>query len=224
MRKQILVISLLLIFFVNWGHPAAAQFKLGAQLGYGLAKYSKPAGDEEVISTDIKEWTTYLAGNYTYNDLLLTGFYRSGQAWDGPLKHSLAQICANYSILEEDLLQVYAGLGYQFLHARLEHPDPGSEGKFEPRSNSFLGQVIVAIDVMENLEAITTITAAPRLTWNLDTPNGAGNSFNYSLDLIYDFKDEYGLRFGLMGGNYKIRDLKIKTSYTGANLGLTWHF
>lgn len=234
MRKY-LVFSLLLISIFSVANPVHAQLNVKTQLGYGT-NHSSILGEK---INQIPEWSTLVGGSYAYEDLLFTGMYHGAHGLkEGRLGRSTAQLSADYLAVNEEALRVYGGLGYQLLGIRIQHPDIEDNENLKFSGSGFVGQAVVKIDIAEHFKAQATITGTPWFKWSY-TQDGytttnidKGRSFNYQVDLVYDFNPEYGIQLGLMGGSYGIPKFEFKenlveqtsASFTGINAGVVWRF
>lgn len=223
---------LLCLAFFGLSGPAQAELVVGAQLGYGSMSYSKVLG---FPSSKTGEWSGLLSANFEYEDLLFTGLYQYARgAEESKNSRNLAQVSANYRFLEQDILRVYGGVGYQFLDNRLKHPDLEGGERVGLTGHGFAAQAVVGIQINEQLRTAAVITGNPWLEWSFSTKDdiklnvARGASFTYQLDLTYSFSQDLGLHLGLAGGNLKIPAFsdygETKATYGGICLGVTKAF
>jgi len=237
MPKRFWFVSLSIIIFLSavLTPTIFAEVVAGVQLGYGSTTYSKILGTEELKAT---EWTDRIWIQATHEDLLFTGLYQGAHSFKGQgLDRTLAQVGANYLFFNQDALQVYGGLGYQFLNTRIENSKVESGKKSTFSGHGFVGQAIVAIPVSDEIRTAVTITGNPWSKWSFKqgttTEAGiVGPSFVYQLDVTWDFSEDLGAHLGLLGGSFSIpsftygTDTKQATqgSFTGISLGVTHRF
>lgn len=234
MRKG-LVFSLLLISLLCMADPVSAQLNVRTQLGYGISNSS-------ILGTEIDqvaEWSTLVTTTYSYEDLLFGAMYHGAHGLkESRLGRSTMQLSANYQAVNEEALRVYGGLGYQLLGVRIKHPDVENNDNLKFSGRGFVGQAVVEIDIAENFRAQATITGTPWFKWDYsqggitDSNIDKGSSFNYQVDMAYDFNPEYGIQLGLMGGSYGIPKFEFQHnpmeqtngSFTGISAGVVWRF
>ena len=239
MRKGFLVHALpmlILCCLVPLPHTASAQLLAGVHVGYGRTNYSQVLGEKNLTNT---EWSSGVWANYRHEDLLFTGFYHGSLGLqDFKSSRHLAHIGASYRFLEEDMLQVYGGLGYQLLSTRFDTPqvDKGNVNTFT--GHGFTGQVVVDIAITEELRTMATVVANPWVKWAHQTNNitdgniDSGHAFLYKLELFYDFSTDFGAHLSVLGNTYRVpsfsRDTgdigETKSSSVSVNLGVTRHF
>jgi len=217
-RKSFKLTCLTLLLLTLFTFPADAGFKLSPQLGFGVTSFRGALSGNENYRAN--EWLTRLTFTYEHKDLLFTGEYHSGNGLgEGRPGRVVAEIGANYLILQDDILRVYGGIGYQHLKVAPPHANLSLTG------GDFVGQALVAIEILDELDATLTVKGSPWLKWP-EAGGKKGGSFAYDLSLAYDFKEEYGLRLGLLGGRYQIplEGKSTSAAFTGVNLGLIWRF
>jgi hypothetical protein len=224
------LLILCLVLLLSQG--ASAQLQAGVHLGYGRNSYSSILGEKNVAHT---EWSSGVWADYYHEDLLLTGFYQGSLGLkDFKSSRHLGHIGAAYRFLEDDMLQVYGGLGYQLLSTGLNAPqiDEGKVNTFT--GHGFSGQVVVGIDISDEFRTIAMVAASPWARWSHQADNvtdaniKAGHSFLYKLELYYDFSEEFGAHFSILGNTYRVPEFKeiseTRSSSVSFNLGVTRHF
>lgn len=233
MRKQLLfILCILLILALMHPTSASAELIAGVQVGYGNTSYSKVLGSEIPSNT---EWLSNVWTNYNYNDLLFSALYQGSLGLKGSKdSRNLVQVGAAYRLLEEDVMRVYGGLGYQFINNRFENAKVEGGKRSTLNGSGFVGQVAVDFPISEQFQAKATFTGNPWLKWTFNqdgvtTSNiKAGSSFVFHLDLIYDFSESLGVHLGVLGGTYGVPAFSGKgatnASYKSINLGVTSRF
>lgn len=231
------VLSLLIMFcLLLTPQIATAQLLAGVELGYGKTSYSTILDTKNITTS---EWSAGIWANYTHEDLLFAGLYQGSLGvQDFQSNRSLAHIGANYLFLEEDLLRIYGGLGYQLVSTRLNTPEIDSGNINTFTGHGFTGQVVVDIAITDDLKTSATLVAVPWTKWshNVDKITTAdidsGHTFIYKLEIGYDFSTDFGVQVSILGNSYKVPDFTrnqtevggAKSSSTSVNLGLTRHF
>lgn len=225
------VLAILALSLLGLTQPVSAELTARAQLGYGTASYEQVLGSESIEATD---WSGRFSVSFAYEDLLFTGLYQySHSLQEKNISRNLGQIGANYLFLEQEILRVYGGLGYQYLYNRFDHPSVEGGVPTSLSGRGFVGQAVVQIAIDDSIHTTATVTGSPWLKWtfhqDLTTDSiDPGPSFTYQLDLSYDFSDDLGLQLGLLGGTFKVPafDEKgaTKAGYTGIHLGVTKQF
>lgn len=234
MRKPFLILgfTVLVLFTLIMPHTASAQLLAGAQVGYGSTDYQKVLGKEVPTNT---EWSSTIWAKYHHNDLLFTGLYQGALGLkDSKENRNLVQVGAKYRVLQEEMMNVYGGLGYQFINNRFENPNIESGKRSTLNGNGFIGQVLVEFDISEQLQATASFTANPWLQWAFgqsgitDSNIKSGSSFVFQLDILYELNSDLGLYLGLLGGSYRVPEFATKgatqANYKNINLGVTHRF
>ena len=239
MHKRFLVHALpilILCCFLLVPHSAFAQLLAGVHLGYGRTSYDQVLGEKNLTNT---EWSSGVWANYRHEDLLFTGFYQGslGLQEFNASRH-LAHIGANYRFLEEDMLQVYGGLGYQLVSTRFSTPQVDSGKRNTLTGHGFSGQVVVDIAITDEFRSRATVIANPWTKWAhaadgvTDTNIDSGHAFVYKLELYYDFSTDFGAHLSVLGNTYQVPGFsrgnmeigETKSSAVSINLGVTRHF
>jgi hypothetical protein len=239
MSKRLFLVSVTIVIFLTslyLSPTASAELTAGVQLGYGATTYSEILGDKSLKAT---EWSDRLWVNLAKDDLLFTLLYQGAHSLKGQgVNRTVAQVGANYLFLNEAALQVYGGLGYQFLNARVENANVEDAQKSTFTGHGFVGQVVLAIPVSEQVRTTATITGNPWMKWSFNQGDVTDHnlkmapSFVYQLDLTYDFSEDLGAHLGLLGGSFKVPEFTFsgkakgatKASFTGISLGVTHRF
>lgn len=218
-------------------HVASAELVAGVHLGYGRTNYSQVLGQKGVTNT---EWSTGLSAKYDHNDLLFTALYQTSLGLkDFDTSRHLGHVGVSYRFLEEDVLTVYGGLGYQLVSTRFETPQVDDGERHNLLGHGFAGQVVVNIDVSEEFKTTAMIAANPWTRWshtynnkNTEANIDSGNAFIYRLEVMYDFSEELGAHLSVLGNTYSVPSFsrdglpngETKSSSTSVNLGVTRRF
>ncbi len=158
------VLAVLALSLLGSAQPVYAQLTAGAQLGYGSASYGQVLGGE---LEDIKEWSGRFSAAYVYEDLFFTGLYQYAHALqETNITRNLGLVGANYLFLDQEILRVYGGLGYQYLYNRFNHP-PAVEGGVPTAlsGRGFVGQAVVRIEIDPSIHTTATVSGSPWLKW-----------------------------------------------------------
>jgi hypothetical protein len=208
----------------------------GVHLGYGRTNYSQVLGDKNVSST---EWSSGLWASYNHEDLLFTGVYQASLGLkEFDASRHLGHVGVSYRFLEEDMLTVYGGLGYQLVSARFETPQVDAGQRHSLTGHGFAGQVVVDIAITDEFRTTAMVAANPWTRWshtfnkNTDSNIDSGNAFIYRLELNYDFSTEFGAHLSVLGNTYSVPAFsrnqetigETKSSSASINLGVTRHF
>lgn len=230
MRRSIACFTLLLLLWGAMTVPASAQLLAGAQLGYGKVNLKEILGDQKGLQTN--QWSTTAWAHYDHEDLRFTGLYQGSTAFSqSQANQHLAQAAANFRFMEEGPMQIYGGLGYQFLSTSLPHPT--QEGKFSFTGHGFVGQVILDLEILPELRSIISVTTNPWMTWtygkggSTQSVGRSSTTFNAKLDLFYDLNEELGVQVGLSAGSYKVPEFaggETRGAYSALNVGVTHRF
>lgn len=236
MRKCLTLITLSLLLLAALAPAAAAQLAAGVQLSYGWTTYTEVLGSKEGAKASgllNSVWAVY-----DYEDLRFTGAYQGtfGLGNQGLSRH-LGQVAANYRVLAEGPMQVYAGLGYHFLTASFDAKLGGQPKDFSFAGHGFAGQVAVDIELTPELHTSAIITASPWVNWSYRTSGNSTkvdsrSSFSAKLDLVYDFSDQLSVQLGLVGGSHNMPGFTYegeklggtRGSYSAISLGVTQRF
>ena len=222
------ILSLSLVVF---SQPAAAELVGRAQVGYGTATYDI-LGSGKLETQDVSGRLSFY---YPYEDLLFTGLFQYSRSLkDMNISRNLGQVAANYLFLEQDILRVYGGLGYQFLYNRFENANINGGKATALSGRNFVGQAVIQIDLVEGFQAAATVTGSPWINWTIHQDNttdsnvDSGISFLYQVDLSYDLKDDLGVQLGISGTTFSVPNYKgMGTSSAGStevHLGVTKKF
>jgi hypothetical protein len=217
-------------------HAASAELLAGVHLGYGRTNYSQVLGHKNITNS---EWSSGLWASYDQEDLLFTGVYQASLGLqDFAASRHLAHVGVSYRFLEEDLLTVYGGLGYQLVSTRLETPQVDAGQLHSFTGHGFAGQVVVDIAITEDFRTTALVAANPWTSWShtsnkvTDANIDSGNAFIYRLGLNYDFSEDLGAQLSVLGNTYSIptfsrNDLPLeetRSSSVSVNLGVTRRF
>ena len=211
---------------------ASAELTAGVNLGYGRTNYPQLLGEKNISNS---EWSSGLWARYHHDDLLFTGLYQTSlglQGFSG--SRHLGHVGVSYRFLEEDVLTVYGGLGYQLVSNRFELPAVDND-RHRLTGHGFAGQVVVDIALTEEFRTTAMIMANLWTKWGhtsggtTDSNIDSGNAFIYKLELVYDFSEEFGAQFSVLGNTYSVPafapyDGQTKSSSTSINLGVTRRF
>lgn len=228
---KLAVLIVLTISLFGLAHPASAELTGRVQLGYGNASYEIFGGE----AFEAQDWSGRFSASYTFEDLLFTGLFQYSRSLkETNISRNVGQAAANYLFLEQEILRVYGGLGYQFTYNSFEHPAIADGAATAISGRNFVGQAVVQIAIDEKFHTTATVTGSPWLKWTfhqggLTNSNiDQGPSFTYQLDLSYDFSDDLGVQLGLLGGTFKVpafADHEVsKAGYAGIHLGVTKTF
>lgn len=230
MRRCIICLTVLLVLWAAAALPASAQLLAGAQLGYGKVNLKEILGDKKGLQTN--QWSTTAWAQYDHEDLRFTGMYQGSTAFSkSQVNQHLAQAAANYRFLEEGPMQIYGGLGYQFLSTSLPHPT--QDGQFSFTGHGFVAQVIVDLEVLPELRSIISVTTNPWMSWTYGKGGStqalerASTTFSAKFDLFYDLNEELGVQVGLSAGSYKVPEFaggETRGTYSALNVGVTHRF
>ncbi|WP_461366077.1 hypothetical protein [Candidatus Darwinibacter acetoxidans] len=225
MRRGFSLISLaiVLICLVSATPTASAQLLAGVQLSYGRANFEEVLGEEGAKTSQL---LNTVWAHYDYEDLRFTGIYQGSLGLGGTsIGRHLGQVAANYRVLEEGPMQIYAGLGYHFTSTRFAKEMGGQENPFTLTGHGFAGQVVIDIEITEELRTSTTLTASPWVNWSFSSAGttrsiDASGSFNAKLDLVYDYSDQLSVQIGLLGGSYKVLGFTHNDNELGETRGV----
>ncbi len=233
MRKRIVrglpVLILCCLLLIAYSQSASAELLAGVQLGYGQTQYAKFLGENGESHT---EWSSSLWARYPYEDLLFTASYQGSLGLQGfSSSRHLAHAGLSYLFLEEDILKVYGGLGYNLVSAGIPTDD---DKKHTFTGHGFTGQAVLDIAITDELWTSATVIAAPWAKWShnvAETTNhniDSSSAFAYKLELFYDFSEEFGAHLSLLGSTYKVPAYddvgETRSSSVSINLGVTKHF
>lgn len=239
MHRRFLVHALPLLIlccFLLLPQSASAQLQAGVHLGYGRTNHGQVLGEKNLTNT---EWSSGVWADYRHEELLFAGFYQGSLGLkDFNSSRHLAHIGVSYRFLEEDMLQVYGGLGYQLVSTRFSTPEVNSGNRNTLTGHGFAGQVVVDIAVTDEFRTSATVIANPWAKWShtadgvTDTNIDSGHAFVYKLELYYDVTAEFGAHLSIVGNTYQVpkfvRDNEevgeTKSSAVSINLGVTRHF
>jgi hypothetical protein len=233
MRKKkvhglpVLVLCCILIAALT--QSASAELLAGVQLGYGQARYSQILGEKGTSST---EWSSSLWARYPYEDVLISALYQGSLGLQGfSSSRHLAHAGVSYLFLEEDMLKVYGGIGYNLVSAKL--PVTGDEHNTFT-GHGFTGQVVMDIEITDELWTSATVIANPWAKWSHTLPgptkhvDASGSAFAYKLELNYDFSEEFSAHLSLLGNTFSVPKYEdtgqTKGSSVSINLGVTREF
>lgn len=231
MRKRFLLFGLPMLILASllllMPNTASAELTAGVQVGYGNTSHSKVLGEEGLKNT---EWSSGLWANYDHEDLLFTGFYQGSLGLGVNIGRHLAQVGANYRFFQEESLQVYGGLGYQFISTRFETGEINAGKPFTLTGHGFVGQLVVDIAISEQVHTRTTVIGNPWLRWSYNEGGvtnsniDPGPSFAYKVDLAYKFSSDFDLHLALLGGSYKAAGGETRGSAASVNVGVIRRF
>lgn len=239
MQRRIFILSLVLVFTASLLLPVmvSAEVSAGIQVGYGNQSYGSVLGSKVEKNS---EWTATLWGNIKHEDLLFTGLYQGGLGLKGvKINRNVAQVAANYRILDEDIFQIYGGLAYQYLNNSFENEQIEGKVPSSLTGHGFAGQVIVDFAITEEIQATANITGSPWNKWSFsqsgitDKNLPSGSIFSYKFDVVYEFDNRLGVQLGISGGSYSAPAFsnksfpdkgKTSASYRGISLGVTQRF
>ncbi len=235
MRKRFIVSSLPLIIlccFLLVPNVASAELLAGVHLGYGRTNYSQVLGDNKVSNT---EWSSGVWANYRHEDLFFEGFYQGSLGiQDFKVSRHLGHVGVSYLFFEEDVLQVFGGLGYQLISTRFDTPQVDGGNTNTLTGHGFAGQVVVDIAISEEFRTTATVAGNPWAKWSRSSGNTtvasdeSGQAFIYKVELFYDFSDDFGAHLSLLGNNYRVPSFgtvgATRSTSTSINLGVTRSF